>query len=91
MDEGFANIVTDLLKEAMVDVRTELKDMFKGTRPFRKVKVSGRERLFNYEQIPQQIKMQFHQQFPQEFALLEQDINKLKEKYYGRTVVERNI
>ena len=45
VDEGFANEITDLLKEAVIDIRLEIKDMFKGVRPYRQKKIPPKEQL----------------------------------------------
>ena len=48
MEEGFFNVVTDELKASMKGLRFEVRDMFKGTRPYRMEKTSDNDQIKQY-------------------------------------------
>jgi hypothetical protein len=50
MEKSFLDESVDITLETMGDITLEIKDMFKGARPFRKVKMPDNERIQNYLQ-----------------------------------------
>lgn len=81
MDKGILDRVVDELLVLRTKVRSELKIQNKGKRPFRKEPVSERDRILEFEMIPEEKKEFARQNFPLEFQTYESEINKLKEKY----------
>ena len=74
-------MVTDLLKEAMGDIRVELKGMFKGTRLFRQPIIPEREQLYKYLNMTQQERIFNMQAFPEQWPEHELKMEKLRRKF----------
>jgi len=81
MEDGFANILTDELKVAIRELRGATQDMFKGTRPYRRTRMSNEEAVARYMVIPEEQKMQLRQN--PDFNLFEQEVQKIMEGYNG--------
>lgn len=82
MEEGIYDIVVDELKNIQGLVREELRDRFKGQKPFRQEPVSEREELLMADELTPEKKNWLIEQFGVEatapfFARIE----KLKKKY----------
>ena len=58
MEKTFLDILTDEMKETMLTIRAETKDIFKGKQPYRKVKVDDADRIAQYLTLSPQVKQQ---------------------------------
>ena len=76
------DMAVDILKERLADAGKIMHEKYKNTRPFRQPAVPDREKLYRYEQIAPEVKMQYYQQYPVRFARIEQEMAQLRRKYY---------
>lgn len=75
------DMAVDILKERLKDAGKIMHEKYKNTRPFRQPVIPDREKLYNYEQIAPEVKMQYQQQDPVGFASIEEQMAKLRRKY----------
>ena len=66
MDKSIYDLVVDELVSRQKDVRVELSNRFRRTKPFRTQKVSNEELLYNYSQITPEMEMSLRQSMGEE-------------------------
>jgi len=78
------DIASDLLKTRLDNASVLMSKQFKGKDPYRQEKVEPVEQLYEFNQIPDEVKQQLRIQMPQVYNKYEQDMNKIQERYNGR-------
>ena len=80
MTDGIMDLQADLLKEAIKGATDHIRTMFKDKKPFRQEPVDPRQRLLEFETMPDDVRQFAIQNFPEQYAQLEQNINKMKKR-----------
>ena len=78
---------TDLLKETFLRVRKHIKTSFKNTDPYRKVKMSDEEALYEYMNLDPEVKESLRMEMPEVWGKYEEKILELGGKYDTRRIV----
>jgi hypothetical protein len=81
MKSNVYDLATDEIKLRLANVNGLLHETFKGTNPYRKKPVSAKERYFEYANMPEEEKMFARQNFPNEMAIYEQEMQNLSKRY----------
>lgn len=80
MNDGTMDIQADLLKEAIKGTTAHIHGMFKDKKPFRKEPIDPRRIVLDFEMMPDDVRQYGMQNYPDQYALLEQNINKMKKR-----------
>jgi len=85
MKESIYDLVVDELLARQKDIKAELKERFKRTRPFRQESVSPKEALVEYDEMaPEQIDRMREQFGDEPVDLYLGNIAQIQERYSGR-------
>jgi len=79
--EGRYNKIMTIMEKRINSVSERVAKEFKNTRPFDKELVDNKQRLYEYDQIPEEQKQFGRQNFPDEYAMYEEDIEKIRRRY----------
>ena len=80
MTDGIMDVQADLLKEAIKYTTDYIHSMFRSKKPFRQEPVDPRQRLLEFETMPDDVRQFAIQNFPEQYAQLEENINKMKKR-----------
>ena len=80
MTDGIMDVQGDLLKQAIKGATDHIHTMFKDKKPFRKEKVDPRQSVLEFETMPDDVRNFAIQNHPEQYAQLEQQINKMKKR-----------
>ena len=83
--DNIFDIASDELKSRLDMAYGELRNQFKGTHPYRKDPLSPAEQLYNFNQIPPDVREQLRAQMGGTYSQYEQKMLKIQERYNGRT------
>jgi len=81
MDKSFLDETVDILMEDVGSVKTQIKEMFKGKRPFRVKSVSAVDLVAHYVSTPDEVKNQFRTNMPEAWNAYEGKVLKAIERY----------
>jgi len=81
MTKNFMDLVTDELKGQIRQAQEEARLQFKGKDPYRKERVDDKQRLYEYDQTPEEQKQFGRQNFPDQYAIYEEEIEKIRRRY----------
>ena len=84
MAKSIFDLASDILKERLDSAFKVMSEQYKGKDPYRQEKVEPVEQLYEFNQIPDEVKQQLRIQMPQVYNKYEQDMNKIQERYNGR-------
>ena len=73
MKEGFLDDLTTQLKETMASLESDTREMFKGVKPYRMVKMSPEDRIAEYLNLAPEVKQQLRVTSP-EWAIEENEL-----------------
>ena len=65
MKTGMWDYITDQMKNEIENIRTTIQIDFKGTKPYRQVRITPEEQVAKYLSYPEPVKQQLRQDFPQ--------------------------
>jgi len=80
MRDGVMDLQADLLKEAIKGATNHIHTMFKDKKPFRQEPVDSRQKVLEFETMPEDVRQFAMQNYPEQYAQLEQNINKMKKR-----------
>jgi hypothetical protein len=83
MEKGYFDVLTDELKNTMASIRTETKDMFKNTKPYRAVKVPNVDQLANYLNITPEVDQKLQQDMGIHYDTYKNNMENLLKGYKG--------
>lgn len=84
MDKSIYDLVVDELVSRQKDVRVELSNRFRRTKPFRMEKVSNKERLEEYSRLtPQDVQAMIQEQGPEQVDAYIKEMEELRRKQYA--------
>jgi len=83
VDKAFTDILVDEFKDAMSVLKSETRNMFKNTKPFRQVKVGDKDRIANYLSTPPEVKQQLMTDYGDSYTNYENEMQGLIDKYKG--------
>jgi len=80
MNKGIIDLQADLLKDAIKGATDHIHGMFKDKKPFRQEPIDPRQRVLEFESMPDNVRQFAMQNYPEQYAQLEQQINKMKKR-----------
>jgi len=83
MEQTFDDVLVEEMQNLMTSIRQEVKDSYKGKKPFRAVKVSDVERISNYLTRPPEVKAQLQNDMGDMYTQYEQNMENLINQYKG--------
>ena len=82
MDKTFVDVLTEEMKESMIQIRGEVRDMFRGKDPYRQVKQTDADRIAQYLATTPQQRQQYINDFGEQYINYEQKMEQ-KIREYG--------
>ena len=80
MIDGIMDIHADLLKDAIKGTTDHIHSMFKDKKPFRQEPVDPRQRVLEFEAMPDEVRQFAIQNYPDQYTKLSQSIEKLRKR-----------
>lgn len=68
MQDSFLDVLTDEMKNTLTSLKGEVRQMFKGNKPYRGVKISDADRIAKYLSITPQQHQQYSNQFGEDYS-----------------------
>ena len=85
MQDSFLDVLTDEMKNTLTSLKGEVRQMFKGTKPYRGVKVDDAEKIQKYLAIQPSQHEQYKQQFGEaEYMNYVSSMEKKIQEYGGK-------
>jgi hypothetical protein len=83
MELSFTDVLTNEMKDVMSTLKTETREMFKNTKPFRQVKVTDTERIADYLSTPTEVQDKLRQDFGEGYDNYVNNMEQLITKFKG--------
>ncbi len=80
MTDGMMDIQGDLLKDAIKNATGQIHLMFKDKKPFRQEPIDPRQRVIEFETMPDEERDFAMRNFPNEYAEMSQNMDKLRRR-----------
>jgi hypothetical protein len=84
MQDSFLDVLTDEMKNTLTSLKGEVRQMFKGTKPFRGVKIDDAEKIQTYLNIKPQQHEQYRAQFGDEYMKYVSSMEQKIQEYGGK-------